>query len=556
MKNLMLLAILCLGSWQMCKAGAVSDSLAGQISPFYLQLYAGINKSANENLPWTEFSSYPWAWGAFAGVGKEFTPLWGWRVALRYNHNKGRNVQPCESQEVWGWKNLGLFGDLTLDVSDVLRSSSTKSTGAFNLKAFAGVGLARTWGFDSIPLSYTHPYSRTSRILPAARFGLNATLRLTGKWRLGVELSQTLFEDRFNGVAADFPIDGRTNLKVGITYLLFEEKRTLDIERKNKLKECPKLPLIIPDPEEVKARRILGRAFLDFPVNETVIYPNYRNNENELRRIQRTVDSALFDPSITITRISLHGYASPESPYSNNTRLATGRTESLKTFLIQKYGFKEDLFDNTFTPEDWGNLRGFLSNMSQRRSKGDFWYDNKEFVEMPSPPAVVSKYRDELIEVIDRDMDPDEKEQALRRVGGGEPYNWLYKYVYPGLRHTDYIIDYEVQPYTVKDSEKLIYTHPEALSLREMYLVAMNYEEGSDRWVDALFIAAKQYPDNEIANHNAACACVKTNRLVDAKRYLNKAGYTPESEYLHHIIQAMEGAVKWKIVDGVLIVVP
>ena len=41
---------------------------------FYLQLYGGINKSANENLPWTEFSSYPWSYGAFVCIGREITP--------------------------------------------------------------------------------------------------------------------------------------------------------------------------------------------------------------------------------------------------------------------------------------------------------------------------------------------------------------------------------------------------------------------------------------------------------------------------------------------------
>ena len=36
------------------------------------------------------------------------------------------------------------------------------------------------------------------------------------------------------------------------------------------------LPLMMPKPESDKVRRLAGRAFLDFPVNETVIYPDYR----------------------------------------------------------------------------------------------------------------------------------------------------------------------------------------------------------------------------------------------------------------------------------------
>ena len=78
-------------------SAAVSDSIVGKVltDPLYIQLYGGINKSANENLPWSEFSSYPWSGGCFVAVGQELTPLWGWRAVVRYNHNKSRNVQRC-----------------------------------------------------------------------------------------------------------------------------------------------------------------------------------------------------------------------------------------------------------------------------------------------------------------------------------------------------------------------------------------------------------------------------------------------------------------------------
>ena len=85
--------------------------------PLYFQLYGGINKSANENLPWSEFTRYPWSGGVFLGIGKEVRPLWGWRAAFRFNHNKSRNVPRCENSDVWGWHSLELFGDATFDLS-------------------------------------------------------------------------------------------------------------------------------------------------------------------------------------------------------------------------------------------------------------------------------------------------------------------------------------------------------------------------------------------------------------------------------------------------------
>ncbi len=541
---------------QTTQTPTANDSILTDKDPFYLQLYLGTNKSANENLPWTEFSQYPWSTGIFIGLGREVNRLWGWRAALRINRNKSRNVPECESKEVWGWSNTGLFADATFDVTDVFRkpefipkdSAHNILSHRFNLKAFAGIGAAYTWDFDKVPLSYTHPYSRSSKVLPAFRVGLTATWKLSNRWRIGAELSQTLYEDHFNGVAYDTPLDTRTNLKVGLTYLFIKKKRvTKPVIRLNKLKECPLLPFIMPDPEETKLRQIAGHAFLDFPVNETVIYPEYRRNPEELARIKKSVDSALFDKTVVVTRITLHGYASPESPYSNNTRLAKGRTEALKTYLIRNYNFNSQVFQTNYTPEDWENLRGFLVDSKTRKVKGDFWYDNKNIVETPEVPDFVLSNRDEMLRIINRDMDPDAKEEVLKKVGGGEPYRWLLEYVYPGLRHTDYIIEYKVRAFSVEKGRKLIYTHPEAMSMEEMYKVATSYKEGSENWLDALLIAVEQFPDDETANLNAACGCVMTKRLVDAKKYLQKAGSTRQARYVGNVIKAMEGTVNWRI---------
>ncbi len=527
-------------------------------SPLYLQLYGGINKSANEHLPWSELSKYPWSGGMFVGLGQDLSSLWGWRTALRFNHNKSRSVQKCENANTWGWNNIGLFGDATFDLTNAFSKPKISTNRTFDLKAFAGVGLAYTFGFDNVPLSYTNEYSRNSRLLPGFRVGLDATWKVAPNWRIGAELSQTMFADAFNGVKANCPLDGRTNFKIGVTYVLGKIKKKEPINEPivyaNRLREVPALPFMMPDNENVKKRKLFGRAFLDFPVNETIIYPRYRRNPQELRRIRATIDSALFDKTIVVTSISLHGYASPESPYSNNTRLAKGRTAALMEYLHKHYKVSTSLFHNTFTPEDWSNLRGFIANSDRRRVKGDIWYENASILETPQAPDFVLKHRDELLRTIDLNMDPDEKELLLKQVGGGAPYKWLLQHVYPGLRHTDYIIEYIVRSYPVKQARKLIYTHPEALSLKEMYAVAQSYEEGSDDWLDALMIAAREYPGDHTANLNAACACVKMKRLYDAKRFLKNAGNTPQALYLSDVISAMEGNCSWKLIDGKVII--
>ena len=212
------------------------------------------------------------------------------------------------------------------------------------------------------------------------------------------------------------------------------------------------------------------------------------------------------------------------------------------------------MFQTNYTPEDWENLKGFLVDTNARKVKGDFWYDSKEYVETPEVPDFVLNNRDEMLRIINRNMDPDAKEEVLKKVGGGEPYKWLLEYVYPGLRHTDYIIEYKVRAFSVEKGRKLIYTHPEALSMEEMYKVATSYKEGSESWLDALLIAVEQFPDDETANLNAACGCVMTKRLVDAKKYLQKAGSTRQAKYVDNVIKAMEGTVNWRIVNNRIVI--
>lgn len=538
------------------------DSLALKgIDAYYLQFYGGINKSANENMPWSEFTIHPISYGAFVGIGKELSPLWGWRLALGIDNNKSRNVQECENGEPWNWNDVELFGDVTFDLSDAFRNrkKDREDVPRFNLKAFAGAGGLYTYAFPKdIYLSYTDPYSKKSQLCFGVRAGLNATYRIDSNLKLGLELSHTVVSDNFNGVEnSDFPWDQRTNLSIGITYMLREAVKTsrtvtTPVMYSRRLRELPDLPLLLPNKEEEKVRFIAGTAYLDFPVNETIIYPDYRKNKDELKKIKASVDSALFDESIQILSISLHGYASPESPYSNNTRLATGRTAALVNFLQQEYQFENDVFQTQSTPEDWENLRAFVEACDQLDpDREPFKAERGKRIEKVD--KLVISNRDELLRVIDSELNPDHKEEVLKKVGGGKPYRWLHENIYPGLRHTDYLIEYKVQKYEAKDARRLMYTHPEALSVEEMYQVALSVPEGSEIWYDALVIAARQYPDDKAANLNATVACIRTKRLKDARKFVSRAGVSAEAEYLRTVMDAMEGRIDWMIENGKVI---
>ena len=184
----------------------------------------------------------------------------------------------------------------------------------------------------------------------------------------------------------------------------------------------PNLLYVRPQTEAVKVRSLEGSAFIDFPVDKTVIYADYRRNTVELGKIEATIDSVRNDTDITITGVWLKGFASPESPYSHNTELAIGRTAALKKHIEQLYSFADSIIVTDYEPEDWEGLRRYVE-------KSDLIH------------------RTEILAMIDSDMNPDAKEAKIKLTYPDE-YRFLLRNCYPALRHTDYRISYNIRTYS------------------------------------------------------------------------------------------------------------
>ena len=268
----------------------------------------------------------------------------------------------------------------------------------------------------------------------------------------------------------------------------------------------PELVYVHPRIETVKSRSLEGTAFIDFPVNQTVIYPDYRRNTVELGKIQATIDSVRNDKDVTITQVWLKGYASPESPYAHNKELAVGRTESLKRYIQQLYRFEDGIIATDYEPEDWAGLRRYV----ERSNIG---------------------HKEEILALIDSDMDPDAKEWKIKRTYP-EEYRFLLQSFYPALRHTDYRIAYDIRSYNdAGEIRRVMRDSPQKLNLNEFYIAAQAYEPGSDEFTEVFETAVRMFPNDETANLNAANAAMRRDDLAEAERYLAKAGDTPEAIY-------------------------
>lgn len=268
----------------------------------------------------------------------------------------------------------------------------------------------------------------------------------------------------------------------------------------------PELIYIRPETEVVKMRQISGSAFIDFPVSRTEIFPEYRNNVVELDKITGTIDSVKQDKDITIKSVFIKGYASPESPYSNNTYLAKGRTESLKQYVQNLYHFEEGIIETAYEPEDWEGLERYVA-------------------------ASDLANKDEILVEIRSDIDPDVKEARIKN-RWKEDYIFLLENCYPSLRHSDYRIEYEIRSYgDPEEIEEILHRSPQKLSLEEFFMLSKTYDVGSSEYHELFETAVRMYPDDPIANLNAANSSILNSDYDRALRYLDKAGNLPEAIY-------------------------
>lgn len=260
-----------------------------------------------------------------------------------------------------------------------------------------------------------------------------------------------------------------------------------------------------PKAEVVKTRQENGSARLQFKVNKSDINAQLGNNVAELDKMRKTIDLVKNDPDVTITSIKLHGYASPDGRYDNNERLASNRTKAVFNYLRSVYPVEEKLFQFSSTAEDWDGAIEYL-----------------KYNEVPQKEALLKIANNNA-------LTPDEKEKTMA-TKLSEGYRYLLNNVFPDLRRTEYTINYDVRNFNLEEARKIIETRPQKLSLQEMYAVANSYEQGSEKYNYVFDVAVTMFPEDELANLNAAYVAINRGDKANAEKYLKKAGNRPEAD--------------------------
>lgn len=276
----------------------------------------------------------------------------------------------------------------------------------------------------------------------------------------------------------------------------------------------------IPDaPVQPKERSATGQARVTFASADSRVNEAVGNNAAELAGITSKLDEILRDQDITVTGITLKGWASPEGRNDYNTRLALARTQAIRSWIAARHPVPQDLWTAITGGENWDGLTAAVKESS-----------------------LAGKQK--ILSLVESVQDPDEREAAIRKAVPSD-YAFLRENVYPFLRRTDYIIEYTVRSYTTAaEVEQTLARKPENLSAPEVFLLGRSYGVGTDRFDMLMRHAAEFLPGDPDILANASIQAMKSGDLDAASSLLMRAGYSPNTEYLRGVLSALKG--DWK----------
>ena len=298
------------------------------------------------------------------------------------------------------------------------------------------------------------------------------------------------------------------------------------------LNPAPKMrpAYITPQVTELPVAIHEGEARVQFEVDRTELHPEpYKcrngqriDNREQLAIIEDSIRYATSDPNVEIARIDICGYASPESPYTHNDYLATNRSRALAEYIGERFSLPADRCTYSSVPENWVEFRQQVLDATD----------------------ITEQQRADLLELIDAPAygpaDYDAKEKTLKT---DRRFAQLYRTKilpewFPRLRATKFAIRTRLKPMSDERLAEIILTTPELMSLNQMFRVARLYPEGSAEFNRTIETALKHYPNDPVANLNAAVAAIAAGDFDRATELLAKAGDSPEAENARGILAA------------------
>lgn len=260
---------------------------------------------------------------------------------------------------------------------------------------------------------------------------------------------------------------------------------------------------LTPTEQPLKIRSEQNTLYIEYAVGGTEFKADYKNNSAELQKLKETLNPLTEGDLITFKAINICGYASPDGSAKTNDRVATKRADSFALYLKGSYNFQDSILKVTSAGEDWNSLIEMLKE---------------------EKPA----YAEKALEIIAKYPNLDIREARLKS-GLGTSYRTMVNDYFSRLRRLSISVEYEIREVRNSEAAELIYTNPKMLNLQEMYGVAKKYQPGTKEYKEVYEIAATNYPQDVVANINAASANIVYGDFDRAKQYMERVKDDPRA---------------------------
>ena len=164
---------------------------------------------------------------------------------------------------------------------------------------------------------------------------------------------------------------------------------------------------------------LCSKASVFFPINDNRIVRDYSSNRSQLSRIDSTLQAVLNDTTLTLLRLSVNGYGSPEGRHSYNQQMARERADSLRAYVLSQGDLPQDRIVTRSIPEDWDGLAAFVE----------------------ATPDGTLRHKQEILQIIRSDRQPGVKEWLIRQAFPKD-FAYLLDNGMPLLRRSDLRVDY------------------------------------------------------------------------------------------------------------------
>jgi len=169
-------------------------------------------------------------------------------------------------------------------------------------------------------------------------------------------------------------------------------------------------PFLLKEGESVPSD---GGISIRYRLDEGQLDTSYQDNTQELENLLQCMRQLKLIPSVSMSKVTIMGYASPEGNSQRNMQLAAERAESLRQYILQNIEINDSQIEARSGGEDWQGLRELVMKSDMR-------------------------LKDEVVGIIDHAPEADRKRQ-LQQLDGGRPWQSIKDVLFPQLRNACYI---------------------------------------------------------------------------------------------------------------------